>query len=317
MPLARLHSAGDWVAHFGEARKHAAVTIGNFDGVHLGHQKILRSVIERARRDDLTSTVLTFFPHTARVLRPTEAPSLLQTIDQRLAAFEEIGIDAALVLQFDVELAKVSAEAFVERFLADTLRARAVLVGPNFRFGHRHAGDVRLLETLGGKWGFEVGIVPSVVVDGIVVSSSAVRQAIREGQVDNARKILGRPYSLSGEIQPATGQGRKLMVPTLNLRTQQELLPRNGVYATETVVGGKVHRSATNVGVRPTFDGHTISVESHLFDFDENLTSGPMEVRFWKRIRDEHRFSGPDALREQILKDFAQAREFFKTKQRS
>jgi riboflavin kinase/FMN adenylyltransferase len=314
MPLARLHSPDDWVAHFGETRKPAAVTIGNFDGVHLGHQKILRSVMERARRDDLMAAALTFFPHTARVLRPTEAPSLLQTIDQRLAAFEEIGIDAALVMRFDANLAQVGAEAFVERFLADTLRARAVLVGPNFRFGHRHAGDVPLLEALGGKLGFEVGIVSSVSVDGVVVSSSAIRQALREGRVDDAHKMLGRAYSLSGEIQPATGQGRKLIVPTLNLRTQQELLPKNGVYATETAVGGKVYRSATNVGIRPTFDGHTISVESHLFDFSESFTSGPMEVRFWKRIRDEHRFSSPDALREQILKDFAQAREFFKKK---
>lgn len=315
MPLARLHSAEEWVAHFGEARKPAVVTIGNFDGVHLGHQNILHGVIERARRDGLMSSVLTFFPHTARVLRPAEAPSLLQTLDQRLAAFEEIGIDAVLVLQFDLELAKVSAESFVERFLTDTLRAKAVLVGPNFRFGHRHAGDVRLLEMLGGKSGFEVEIVPSVVVDGMIVSSSAVRQAIREGQVDSARKMLGRPYSLSGEIRTGAGQGRKLLVPTLNLRTQQELLPRNGVYATETLVDGKVHRSATNVGVRPTFDGHTISVESHLFDFNEELTSGPMEVLFWKRIRDEHRFPSPDALREQILKDFSQARDYFKTKQ--
>jgi riboflavin kinase/FMN adenylyltransferase len=314
MPLARLHSADEWVAHFGEARKPTVVSIGNFDGAHLGHQKILRALIDRARRDDMVATALTFFPHTARVLRPTEAPSLLQTIDQRLASMEEIGIDAALVLRFDAVLAQVTAQEFAERFLAETLRARAVLVGPNFRFGHRHTGDVRLLEELGSKLGFEVGIVSAVIVDGVVVSSTAIRQAIREGRVDDSQKLLGRPYSLAGEIQPATGQGRKLIVPTLNLRTEQELLPKNGVYATETVVGGRVYRSATNVGVRPTFDGHTISVESNLFDFSDNLTSGPMEVRFWKRLRDEHRFSGPDTLREQILKDFAQAQEFFRTK---
>jgi len=315
MPLERLRSADDWVVHFGGTRKPTIVTIGNFDGVHLGHQKILRSAIERARQENLMASVLTFFPHTARVLRPNDAPSLLQTIDQRLAAFDATGIDAALVLRFDEELAQVTAEAFVKRFLVDTMRARAVFVGPNFRFGHRHVGDVRLLKSLGSELGFEVEVVTGVTVDGVLVSSSAIRQAIREGQVDSARKMLGRPYSLSGEIRPATGQGRKLTAPTLNLSTSQELLPRNGVYATETVLGAGSYHSATNVGTRPTFDGNTTSVESHLFDFSENLTGGEMEVRFWKRMRDEHRFSSPDALREQIQKDLKQVQDYFGAKQ--
>jgi len=154
--------------------------------------------------------------------------------------------------------------------------------------------------------------VPPVGENGAVISSTAIRTAIREGRVDDARKMLGRPYSLAGEVRTGTGQGRKLVVPTLNLATEQEVLPKNGVYATEAVVGGKVYRAATNVGTRPTFDGGArITIESHLFDFSENLTSGTLEVRFWQRLRDERKFSGPAELREQVLRDIETAKDFF------
>jgi len=301
-------SAAEWAERFGESRKGIVVTIGNFDGVHLGHQKILRGVIERARRDHLSSAVLTFYPHPARVLRPEAAPSLLMTLDQRLAAFEAAGIDATLVLRFDAALAKVTAEEFAKRFLVDTLRARAVLVGGNFRFGHRQVGDVKLLEEFGRRWGFEVEVVAPVVRDGVVVSSTAIRHAVREGHVAEATAMLGRPFSLAGEIRPGTGQGRKLVVPTLNLATEQETLPKNGVYVTETAVNGKVYGSVTNIGVRPTFDGKHLAIESHLFNFAEQLTLGPMQVRFLARLRDERKFSSPEALREQVLTDIEQAK---------
>ena len=311
MALAILRSPDEWLARFGGARKPSAVTIGNFDGVHLGHQQILRGVLERARAADLMAAVLTFYPHPSRVLRPDDAPSLLATLPQRLAAFEAAHMDAALVLKFDAVLASVTAEDFVKQFLADTMRARHVLVGGNFRFGHRQAGDVALLRQLGRRWQYEVDVVPPVVVDGSIVSSTAIRNALRNGRVEDAARLLGRPFALGGEIRTGTGQGRKLVVPTLNLATEQETLPQNGVYATETLVAGNIHRSATNVGVRPTFDGHQLTIESHLFDFSDSLTSGPMEVRFYARLREERKFSGPDALRQQILRDIEQAKEFF------
>jgi riboflavin kinase/FMN adenylyltransferase len=309
--LAKFNSAEEWVARLGEARKPTVVTIGNFDGVHLGHQKILAGVVERARADNATPAVLTFFPHPARVLRPSQAPPLLMTREQRMDTIEAAGIEAALVLRFDAELAKVTAEDFVKRFVVDTLRSRAVMVGENFRFGHRQAGDARLLGEFGRRWGFEEHIVPPVEIDGVTVSSSAVRQSLAEGRVEEAASLLGRPFALAGEIRPGTGQGRNLVVPTLNLASEQECLPKLGVYATETLVEGKRYRSATNVGVRPTFDGGRLAIESHLLDFSNNLTTGPMEVRFLRRLRDERKFSGPAALREQVLKDVAQAREFF------
>jgi riboflavin kinase/FMN adenylyltransferase len=305
-------SAAGWVERFGESRKPTVVTIGNFDGVHLGHQKILSGVLERARAAELMATVLTFYPHPSRVLRPEAAPALLATLDQRLAGFEAAGLDAALVMRFDAELAKVSAEDFVRYNLVEILRARAVMVGGNFRFGHRQLGDVKLLEEFGKLCGFQVHVVPPVVADGVVVSSSAVREALREGRVDDGARLLGRPFALEGEIRPGTGQGRKLIVPTLNLVTAQECLPKNGVYATEAVVQGKSYRSATNIGLRPTFNGTHLAIESHLFDFTENLTSGSMEARFHARLRDEQRFASPEALREQVLRDIDRAKEYFR-----
>jgi riboflavin kinase / FMN adenylyltransferase len=310
MALAKFNSAEEWIARLGESRKPTVMTIGNFDGVHHGHQKILAGVVERARAENATPAVLTFFPHPARVLRPSQAPPLLMTLEQRLAAIEVAGIEAALVLRFDTELAKVTAEDFVKRFVVDTLRARAVMVGGNFRFGNRQAGDVKLLGELGRRWGFGEHIVPPVEIDGVIVSSSAVRLALGEGKVEEAARLLGRPFALAGEIRPGMGQGRKLVVPTLNLVTEQECLPKIGVYVTETVVEGKSYRAATNVGVRPTFDGGRVAVESHLFDFSRNLTDGPMEVRFLKRLRDERKFAGPAELREQVLKDIVQAKGY-------
>jgi phosphoribosyl 1,2-cyclic phosphate phosphodiesterase len=312
-PFTVVHSPAEWASRFGEKRTPTAITIGNFDGVHLGHQQILKGVVERAQRDGLTSAVLTFYPHPARVLRPDGAPALLETLDQRLAAIEQLGVDAVLVARFDPEMANLSPQEFVQQFLVDTMRAKAVFIGANFRFGHRQAGDAALLADLGKRLGFAVETVPPVIEGGAVVSSSAIRTAVRDGRLDEARRMLGRPFSLSGEIKPGTGQGRKLVVPTLNLSTEQELLPGKGVYATEAVVEGKVYRAATNVGMRPTFNGNRITVESYLFDFNRELTGGTLEVRFWKRLRDEKKFSGPAELREQILRDIDVAKEFFTT----
>jgi riboflavin kinase / FMN adenylyltransferase len=310
-PMARVYSAEEWVERFHSSRgkhKTTVVTIGNFDGVHLGHQAILRAARESAGQLDGMSVALTFFPHPAKLLRPGDAPQLLMTLDQRLAAIEQLEIDATLVLRFDDQLAQLSAEEFVTKYLKRTLKTQSVVYGENFRFGHKGVGDASTLYDMG------IDLYPCapVKVGDVVVSSTAIRTAIREGRVDAARRMLARPYALAGEIRTGTGQGRKLVVPTLNLATEQELLPKNGVYATEAVVAGKTYRAATNVGMRPTFDGARITIESHLFDFSDNLTSGELEVKLWQRLRDERKFSGPAELREQILKDIEQAKEFFK-----
>jgi riboflavin kinase/FMN adenylyltransferase len=245
------------------------------------------------------------------VLRPDRAPLMIQTLSQRLAGFEQMGLDAALVLRFDVALSLVSAEEFIERILVGGLHAGAILVGANFRFGHRGAGDVRLLGEFGKRDGFDVENVPPVEVGGQIVSSTAIRGAVASGDVAAAIPLMGRPFSLTGEIRAGAGRGRTILFPTLNLAPEQELLPKLGVYATESVVGGKLYSSVTNVGTRPTFNGAGITVESHLFGFNENVSGGAMEVRFHERIRDERKFSGAEELRAQIARDIETARKFF------
>lgn len=314
MALATLHSPAEWVARFGASGKRGAITIGNFDGLHLGHQRILRTVLDRAKEKGLIAAALTFDPHPVCILRPAEAPSPLTTMGQKLALFGETGLDAVLVMRFDANLARVSPEDFVRRYLVETIRAQVVLVGENFRFGHKHAGDTQLLDELGKQLGFVVEVVPPVAVNGVVVSSTLIRQMLRDGRMEDARKLLGRPFALAGEIAQGTGQGRKLVVPTLNLRTTQESMLKRGVYVTETMVEGKSYKSATNIGMRPTFDGSHLTIESHLFDFSQTMTSGPMEIRFWARLRDEMKLTSPEALREQVMKDLEQAQRFFSEK---
>jgi riboflavin kinase / FMN adenylyltransferase len=319
MAIVKTWSLAEWSKRFGAALppNETAVTIGNFDGVHVGHREILRHVNASARSVGLVSAVLTFYPHPAQVLRPAEAPPLLETIDQRLERLDQAGIDGVLIARFNRELAAVPPGEFAETFLAKTMKARIVLVGENFRFGHKQAGDVKMLGELGGRLGFAVEIVrPVFQEDGgkrIVVSSSAIRAAVREGRMEDAARMLGRPFALAGEIRSGTGLGRKLIVPTLNLSTEQETLPKLGVYATETTVAGANYNSVTNVGMRPTFDGAKLAVETHVFGFSENLTSGPMAVGFRTRIRDEKKFSGPEELKKQVLADIETAKQYIQS----
>jgi riboflavin kinase / FMN adenylyltransferase len=307
------YSVEEWASQFADARK-TAVTVGTFDGLHVGHRKILESVRDRARTTGERASVVTFDPHPMSVVRPDRAPLMIQTLAQRLAGFEAIGLDAVLVLRFDRSLSLVTAEEFIERILVGSLHAGAILVGANFRFGHRGAGDVRLLGDRGKRDGFEVKIISPVEVGGQIVSSTAIRGAIASGDVAGAIPMLGRPFSLTGGIRAGAGRGRTILFPTLNLAAEQELLPKLGVYATECAVGGKLYAAVTNVGTRPTFDGAGITVESHLFGFSGAVTGGPMEVRFHARLRDEQKFSGPEALRAQIARDIEAARNFFSEK---
>jgi riboflavin kinase/FMN adenylyltransferase len=308
-----VNSIEEWAAHTSEDAR-AAVTVGNFDGLHVGHQKILRLLRDRARATGERAAVITFDPHPMRVLQPERAPIMIQTLAQRLAGLERMGMDAALVLRFDHTLSLVTAEEFIERILVAGLRLAAILVGANFRFGHRGAGNVRLLGEFGRRNGFDVGIVPPVEIGGQIVSSSSIRSAVSSGDVAGAIPMLGREFCLTGEIVGGAGRGRTILFPTLNLAPEQELLPKLGVYATESSVGGRLYPSVTNVGTRPTFDGVGISVESHLFAFSENIAGGRMEVRFHSRIRDEQKFPGVDALRAQIARDIDTTRKFFSEK---
>ena len=304
-------SHGDRSAE-GEARG-SVVAVGTFDGIHLGHQEVLNFAIARARETGAVATALTFEPPPVRVLRPELAPPWISTNQQRMDWFGAVGMEAAVVLPFTRELAALTAEEFVDQILVRQLRVRTVVVGENFQFGRGKAGDVNFLREMGMRYGFEVVMHTPVMMDGEVISSTLVRKFVAEGDVRHAARLLGRPFSLTGEVVSGTGTGRKLLFPTLNLRPEQELLPARGVYITRTVMEGETssHRSVTNVGVRPTFNGAGLSVETHLLDYSGNFTPRRIEVRFWKRLREEKKFSGVEELREQIAKDIAAANKYF------
>lgn len=311
--LAVFTDPAEWREFYAASGRSSVLAIGNFDGIHLGHQEILQEATNRAVKSGAVATALTFEPPPLKVLRPEAAPKRLSTNEQRLEWFRAVGAEAAVVMPFTLELSKLSPQDFVEKILVNELRVRVLLIGENFRFGYKQAGDAQLLRELGKIRGFEVVSIPPVMAHGEVVSSTVIRREITEGEVTQAGRLLGRPFALTGSIVSGTGTGSKFTFPTLNLRADQELLPAGGVYITRTLLQGesKSRRSVTNLGVRPTFNGSALTVETHLLDFSGPISAKRMELRFWKRLRSEKKFSGPDELRAQIAKDIASANRFF------
>jgi phosphoribosyl 1,2-cyclic phosphate phosphodiesterase len=311
--LAACDSGAAWEAKFGSTGRGSVIAIGNFDGIHLGHQRVLEYTMNLAKETRAVATALTFDPPPLKVLRPDLAPPRISTNQQRMEWFGAIGMESVVVLPFTMDLAQCGPDEFVDQILVSYLKVRAVVVGDNFRFGYRQAGDVKFLRELGMRDGFEVVVHNPVVIDGQIVSSTLIRKQIAEGFVTEAGRLLGRPFALTGEVVSGTGTGRKFTFPTLNLRPEQELLPARGVYITRTVLEGETssHRSVTNVGMRPTFNGSGLTVETHLLDYSGNFAPKRIEVRFWKKLRDEKKFSGPEELRAQIAKDIARANSFF------
>jgi riboflavin kinase / FMN adenylyltransferase len=292
----------------------SAVTIGNFDGVHAGHRRLFQQVIDAARKSGLHSSVLTFDPHPATIVAPARAPRLLTTPEERARLMGAQGIEQVLILPFTAELARLSPEEFVQQILVKTMCARIVLVGDNFRFGHKQAGDTRVLEKLGGTCGFETRIVDAVKCRGRVVSSSEVRGAIARGQVSLAWRLLERPYALEGEVVPGHGIGSKQTVPTLNLQPSGAMLPANGVYITRThdLDDGRSWRSITNVGLRPTFGGDSLTVETFLLDPLGDPSPRHIRVELLHHVREEKKFENAEALKAQILRDVGRANVFFR-----
>lgn len=306
-------SSQEWAARYGRCGRGSVLVVGNFDGIHLGHQMILNHAVQHARKSGAVPTALTFEPPPLKVLRPESAPLRLSTNQQRLEWFALEEMEATVVLPFTQELSQQSAEEFVGQILVRDLQARSVVVGENFRFGHKQKGNVALLRELGVRHGFEVVIQAPVIYKKEIISSTLIRKLIAEGDVTKAARLLGRPFVLTGQVVGGTGTGRRFTFPTLNLSPEQELLPGRGVYITRTLLDGESssHRSVTNVGMRPTFNGNALSVETHLLDYAGNFTPERIEVRFWKRLRDEKKFNGADELRLQIAQDIAKANKFF------
>ncbi len=287
----------------------SVVTIGNFDGVHRGHLTLLHRTVGAATDRGLRSVAVTFDPHPAAVLRPGSEPLMLQTLEQRVEALKEAGVDLVVVLPFTRDLAALEPEAFIQRILAEGIGAARVVVGTNFRFGRRAAGDVVALAEAGDRFGYEVEAVGLLELDAAAVSSTAIRTAVSDGEVVRAALDLGRPFALRGQVIEGDGRGRTIGVPTANLDVDPGVVvPANGVYAGRASADGGTYEAVVNVGVRPTFDGRTTTVEVHLLDAEVALYGRTLTVTFEHRLRGEQRFDGPEQLVAQIHQDIAQAR---------
>ncbi len=292
----------------------SVAAIGNFDGVHCGHREILSAVISEAREHDARAVAVTFDPHPEHVLRPAQAPKLLTPLAERVRLLAETGVDAILVLPFDRALAALTPREFVEQILVRALRIRGIHEGQSFRFGRGAAAGVQELAEFGAEFGFAVHVHPAFCVRGLEVSSSAIRAVIGAGDMRRARWMLGRPFVVLSTPARGRGIGGKLLVPTVNLAPYNGMLPAFGVYVTRLTIDGRVFESVTNVGNRPTFGEASFAVESHILDFEpvELGDDTPLELEFLLRLRGEIKFPSPEALKEQIFKDVARAKRYFR-----
>jgi riboflavin kinase/FMN adenylyltransferase len=288
------------------------LALGNFDGLHRGHLKILERVARGAAERDATPVVMTFDPHPTRVVRPDKAPRLLMTTEQKLETLAKAGMRGVAIVRFTPEMAGWAPETFVQQVLVEWLRVSEVWVGANFLFGHDRAGNYSLLRLLGARFGFRAEKIDPVRYKDFVVSSTRVRRLIAEGRVDEAATLLGRHYFIDGTVVHGLQRGRLLGFPTANLETENELIPPNGVYATLVTLDGVIYPSVTNIGVRPTFHQPSATViETHLLDVDRDLYDRRLRLAFLQRVRDERTFEGIDALKAQIASDCARARALF------
>jgi riboflavin kinase / FMN adenylyltransferase len=296
----------------GGARERAfasAVAVGNFDGVHRGHQALVGAAVARARTAGEAAVVLTFDPHPAAVLRPQAAPAALTTLAQKQELVAALGVDRLVVVPFDARLAALAPEAFATEVLQQSVGARHVVVGESFRFGRGRAGDPRALEELGRTRGFGVEVVPPVMEEGRPISSSRVREALAGGRVDEAQRLLGRPYFVDGVVVRGDARGRTLGFPTANLRPEPQILPARGVYAAQCrLADGSERAAVVNVGERPTFGGGRVTLEAHLPGFDGDLYDARLRVSFHHFLRAEQRFASAEALVAQIRADVEAAR---------
>src|SRR5678810_412993 len=291
---------------------HPVLALGNFDGMHRGHQKIIDRVKRGAAEHGGSPMAMTFDPHPPRIVRPDKAPPLLMTKAQRLEALHRAGIQCVAVVRFTRELSQWDPETFVRTVLVEWLRVSEVWVGANFLFGHDRSGNFSSLRTLGQRYGFRADKIDPVRYKEFVVSSTRIRRLVAEARMDEAGALLGHPYYVDGTVVAGKRRGRELGFPTANLATENELLPPNGVYATTTTIDGVVHASLTNVGVRPTF-GDTMKpiIETYVLGFSGDLYGRPVRLGFVQRLRDERKFEDVDALRTQMEADRRRAERLF------
>ena len=299
---------------FEELARHShkvCLAIGVFDGVHLGHQRVMGQARDDARAADGTAVVLTFDPHPMRVLQPDKAPLLLTSTEHKLALIDKLGMDACLLLAFDKLFSLTPPEQFINTVARQTNQLQEICVGTRFRFGHDRIGDVRLMEALAPQYGFVAREIKSVMLGDEMISSTAIRQHVLNGQLDRAAAMLGRPFSILGTVEPGDHRGRELGFPTANLNPHNEVLPPDGVYAVRVIIGSEHFCGLVNIGVRPTFAStQPLRVlEVHILDFSRQLYDHKVEVLFLSKLRDEQKFASAEVLKTQIAADIHTARQ--------
>jgi riboflavin kinase / FMN adenylyltransferase len=301
-----IHAANELNAGGGKV----CLAIGFFDGVHLGHQQIIRQTISDARQHDALAIVLTFDKHPNSIVAPDKVPPLIYSLPQKLRAIESLGTDALLLIQFDKKFSEQTGEEFIRSLARDFGKVHSICVGADFVFGHKRSGNVALLKKLGAELKFSVHGLAAVSLDEQVVSSTRIRETIRAGNFDAASQMLGRTYAISGRVIEGDKIGHKLGFPTANLDTKDLILPPNGVYSASAKLKGQLYRAALNIGFRPTVASAKpqLRVEAHLLDFDGNLYGEELEVEIGEKLRDERKFASATELREQIARDIAQVR---------
>lgn len=295
---------------FDSLSRDTVITIGNFDGVHLGHQRILQFLANKAEELDLASLVLTFSPHPEKILGGARI-KMLQTLDQRLEEIEKFSIQTVLVVSFDENFSSLSSQEFIQKILVNILRAKVVIVGENFQFGKNREGDISLLNHLASRYNFQVFSIPSVTKENMVVSSSMIRSLLQEGKIEKTNLLLGRSYEIDGKVIKGKSIGKSLGFPTANIQTENEIVP-SGVFITSVGINAKTFPSLTNIGICPTFSQQEANIESYIINFDQDLYGEKIKINFFKKIRDEMKFATPEELSSQIKKDLEAAKAYFK-----
>jgi len=288
----------------------SVVTIGNFDGVHKGHQALFNLVKKQARTINSKSVALTFNPHPLKLLQPEKTPLLITTSEQKLNLIKSLDLDFIICLPFTKKLADVTADDFVKKILIDTLKIKELVIGHDYAFGKGREGSSAFLEEAGKRYGFKVHQLKPVYDGELLVSSTAIRNLIIEGNMPSAKKLLGRNYQIRGSVIHGMNRGGRLLgFPTANIVSQNEIIPRSGVYAVYVAIDDMTYYGVTNIGFNPTFPEHRFSIETHILDFADNLEGKSIDIMFVERIRSEQQFQGPDSLAFQIKLDIQKARE--------
>jgi riboflavin kinase/FMN adenylyltransferase len=297
------------LGHIGRKFDRSVLTLGNFDGVHLGHQELVRKVIRRARKTAATSMVVTFRPHPLKILAPEKCPPLISIYEEKIRLFERLGIDVLVKIPFTLEFSAMTPEDFVKNVLCDTLGAKEIFVGYNYRFGKGRKGDVQTLRRLGEQYGFTVREVEQVSFGGEVISSTKIRNLLREGDVEHAARLLGRTYAITGIVVKGDSRGKGLGFPTANIAPKHAIIPSDGVYAVRLFVRDRLYDGIANIGMRPTFNKKVLAIEVHVFDFDEDIYGEDISLYFIRKIREEKKFRNAEALVDQIRTDIETAKD--------